>query len=343
MADRSRIEWTDATWNPITGCSRVSTGCVNCYAETLAATRLKYHPSRRGLTDEHGRWNGVVQLNKQWLRQPLDWRKPRRVFVVAHGDLFHSKVPEDWIVQVFAVMSAAPWHTFQVLTKRPSRMHELLNSPDFKLAVWLKRSRMEGVKKSTYLDNAWPLENVWAGVSCENQRTFDQRWPLLAQTSAAVRWLSLEPLLGPIGVRRALPECVCGDMRVHHPDDGPCVFNSRRDLTHGFQDCNKFRPVWEGEPADWIVVGGESGRGYRPMKPIWAEGIRIQCRDAQVPFFLKQMAGKKEIPDHLMVREWPRQDISNRGEEIGEVVLDEYPDGILGKWPKDVEGIDVAE
>ena len=124
MAYKSTIQWTDSTWNPITGCTRVSRGCENCYAERLAAGRLRNHPSRAGLTDEHGRWNGVVRLNEQWIDQPLRWRKPRRVFVVAHGDLFHESVPTEWIDRVFAVMAMARQHVFQVLTKRPERMRQ---------------------------------------------------------------------------------------------------------------------------------------------------------------------------------------------------------------------------
>ena len=125
MAETSTIEWTDATWNPITGCSVVSPGCTNCYAMTLAGTRLAQHPSRKGLTvpSKAGPvWNGKVRFNRDWLHQPLHWRRPRMIFVCAHGDLFHENVPDEWIDQVFAVMAIARWHTFQVLTKRPKRM-----------------------------------------------------------------------------------------------------------------------------------------------------------------------------------------------------------------------------
>ena len=129
MADKSKIEWTDATWNPITGCTRVSRGCEHCYAERLAAGRLRHHPSRADLTDEHGRWNGTVRFNREWLNQPFGWKKPRRVFVVAHGDLFHESVPTEWIDQVFAVMAMNRQHVFQVLTKRPERMRQYLAEP----------------------------------------------------------------------------------------------------------------------------------------------------------------------------------------------------------------------
>ena len=134
MADRSRIEWTDATWNPITGCSVVSPGCTNCYAMKLAGGRLRNHPSRQGLTRLQKKgagwrpvWTGEVRFNEQWLDQPLRWQRPRRVFVCAHGDLFHEHVPDEWIDRVFAVMALAGDHTFQVLTKRAERMHEYLS------------------------------------------------------------------------------------------------------------------------------------------------------------------------------------------------------------------------
>ena len=236
MADKSKIEWTDATWNPVTGCTRVSTGCENCYAERLAAGRLRSHPSRQGLTDEHGRWNGEVRLNEQWLDQPLRWKRPRRIFVCAHSDLFHPAVHGEWINKVFRIMRRSDRHQFQVLTKRPERMRDYVRP----------RVRLP--------------DHIWLGVSIEDQRTADERLPLLLDTPAAVRWVSAEPLLGPV--------CLAG--------------------------------------MDWVVVGGESGPGARPMDPRWARGIRDQCAAAGTPFFLKQMAGKAPIPVDLMIREWPR-------------------------------------
>ncbi len=130
MADRTKIEWTDATWNPITGCSVVSPGCTNCYAMKLAGGRLRGHPSRKGLTipSKAGPvWTGEVRLNEEWLDQPLRWRKPRSIFVCAHGDLFNENVPDEWIDQVYGVMALCPQHTFQVLTKRPERMREYID------------------------------------------------------------------------------------------------------------------------------------------------------------------------------------------------------------------------
>ena len=267
MADKTTIEWTDATWNPITGCSRVSKGCEHCYAETLAAGRLRHHPSRAGLTDENGRWNGVVRLNKEWLWQPLGWRKPRRIFVVAHGDLFHERVPDKWIDGIFSVMSLAPQHIFQVLTKRPERMRQ-----------YIKKAAASGIM--------WPLPNVWLGTSVENQETADERIPHLMETPAAVRWLSAEPLLAPI------------------------TFDSTHEsdmVESNFLSGIAGERVYDGRKCalDWVVCGGESGPGFRPMKAGWARSIRDQCALAGIPFFMKQMAGKAAIPDDLLIREYP--------------------------------------
>ena len=279
MADKTKIQWTDATWNPITGCTRVSRGCEHCYAERLAAGRLRHHTSRAGLTDEHGRWNGLLRFNRQWLNQPLEWKKPRRVFVVAHGDLFHENVPDEWIDHVFAVMAMARQHVFQVLTKRPERMRRYLSEevgkhPGNTVIERLEKridSRWQG-KLLTWPwahkeDERWPLKNVWIGTSVEDQATADERIHVLLKTPAAVRWLSVEPMLEPISFSHML---YAWPPKLH-----------------------------------WVVCGGESGPGYRPMKAEWARTIRDQCEQAGVPFFMKQMAGKVDIPSDLMIREYP--------------------------------------
>lgn len=176
MAESSKIEWTDATWNPITGCSVTSPGCTNCYAMRLAGTRLQHHPSRAGLTlpSKSGPvWTGEVRKNDEWLEQPLRWKRPRRIFVCAHSDLFHEAVPGRWIDDVFDVMSEAWWHTFQVLTKRSQRMRD-------------------------YMAKRTPRDNVWLGVSVEDQRrTF--RLDDLRTTRARTRFVSFEPLLEDLG------------------------------------------------------------------------------------------------------------------------------------------------
>ena len=266
MSYTTKIEWTDATWNPITGCSRVSKGCEHCYAETLAAGRLRHHPSRTGLTDDYGRWNGNVRLNRPWLEQPLKWKKPRRIFVCAHSDLFHENVPDKWIDMVFAVMGTAKQHVFQVLTKRPERMRNYI-------VGGAKERLAEGARPLdiTIWYGGWPLKNVWLGTSVEDQESLNVRWPALRETPAAVRWLSIEPLLGGITL----------DGGVDGPDH------------------------LVGTRPDWMVVGGESGPGYRPMAADWARLIRDQCDYAMCAFFMKQMAGKKPIPADLMIRQYP--------------------------------------
>lgn len=260
MADKSSIEWTDATWNIVTGCSRVSAGCEHCYAERLAATRLKHHPSRQGLTDRHGRWNGEVRFNLQWLDQPLRWQRPRKIFVAAHGDLFHENVPVDWLDRLFAVMALCPRHDFQILTKRPRRMHDYIVQFDGDEAMErvIDQARfIAGSRGAEIVTNATmvALPNAWLGVSAEDQQTAEDRIPVLLETPAAVRWLSAEPLLGPVEI-----------------DD--------------------FLWPAEGRPAlDWVVAGGESGPGARPMDPSWPRSLRNQCICGRVPYFFKQWGG----------------------------------------------------
>lgn len=195
MADKTGIEWTDATWNPVTGCTEVSPGCDRCYAKTFSE-RFRGTP---GHYFEHG---FDVQLRPAKLDLPLRWRRPRRIFVNSMSDLFHDSVPDDYIAAVWAVMAAAPQHTFQVLTKRHARMRSLLTDPDggffeavadygleFDRNLWRRWQEEQ---------HAWPLPNVWLGVSTETQQWADIRIPALLATPAAVRWISAEPLLGPI-------------------------------------------------------------------------------------------------------------------------------------------------
>jgi protein gp37 len=238
MAQASKIEWTESTWNPVTGCTKISLGCRNCYAERLAK-RLKAmgQPNYR---------NGFkVTLHPHVLDVPLHWKKPRSIFVNSMGDLFHKNVPSKFIAQVFDVMSRARRHRFQILTKRSERLLEL--SPKL----------------------PWP-ENVWMGVSVETA-DYACRMDHLRRTDAAIKFISFEPLLGPV---------------------------PRIDL----------------DGIDWVIVGGESGPGARPMHPNWATDIRDQCLDADVPFFFKQWGGinRKKTGRTLDGRIWddmPRESI----------------------------------
>lgn len=263
MADTTHIEWTDATWNVITGCSIVDAGCTNCYAMQLAGTRLRGHPSRAGLTRVSGgrpKWTGEVRLNEQWLDQPLRWTRPRMIFVCAHGDLFHEAVPDEWIDRVFAVMDSCPQHTFQVLTKRTERMASYLTAR--RAGKPLQPSIGGGLLGyHPFNCEILPPRNIWLGTSVSDQASADLRIPHLLATPAAVRFLSAEPLLGQVDLTSIERRGGSGLMR---PLDG------------------RFRAI------DWVIVGGESGPGARPMHPDWARSLRDQCVAAGVPFFFKQ-------------------------------------------------------
>jgi protein gp37 len=291
MADGTHIEWTDATWNPITGCSVVSPGCTNCYAMRLAGTRMKHHPSRAGLTRETKAgpvWTGEVRVNWEWLDQPLRWSRPRMIFVCAHGDLFHESVDWETIAQIYGVGIAAHHlrgHILQVLTKRHERARELLNRDDFwdlanSTASMEITSRTDPLTRRSDDARATcddytpgnPPPGIWLGVSVEDQVRADERIPALLETPAAVRWLSMEPLLGPVDLN-ALAE-------------GAENLNALTGLRENpFGDIVTRR---YGSKIDWVVVGGESGPNARPMHPDWARLIRDQCAAADVPFHFKQ-------------------------------------------------------
>lgn len=250
MGDKTKIEWTDATWNPVRGCSRVSEGCRNCYAEGVANRFKGEGMPYEGLIAKGGQWNGQIKLVPENLDQPLRWNRPRRIFVNSMSDLFHENVPDDFIDQVFAVMALADRHTFQVLTKRPQRMMEYLKKFDSQDALFRDKG----------------LPNVWLGVSVEDQATADERIPLLLQTPAAVRWISAEPLLDHL------------DLCSISPANQPKWIDAVNGWHFG-RPCNKL---------DWVVVGGESGKNARPMQREWARSLRDQCQAAGVPFLFKQ-------------------------------------------------------
>ena len=251
MGDKSKIEWTDATWNPVSGCTKVSAGCKNCYAE-------------RWFPRVYNRPFNDVKMHPERLEQPLRWKRPRRIFVNSMSDLFHESVPLDFIDRVFASMAISKQHIFQVLTKRPDRMLSYIQSirisaeDDFqgfdeRFTTALKPLNTNIFDDANIIsDLTGPLRNVWLGVSVENQKTADERIPLLLEIPAAVRFLSCEPLLEKIDIN----DCAC-------------------------------RIEW----IDWVIVGGESGPNFRPMDPDWVRNIRDQCEDAGVPFFFKQWAG----------------------------------------------------
>jgi protein gp37 len=272
MGDRTTIEWTrgedgsaGATWNPVTGCTQVSPGCDHCYALTLAE-RFRGTPG-------HYFENGFdVQLRPDKLGLPLRWKKARKVFVNSMSDLFHDQVPTDYIEDVFAVMAAARQHTFQLLTKRHARMRNLLNQGAFWANVYDKwRLQYGGARADNW---AKPLPNVWLGVSVENQHWADIRIPALLDTPAAVRWLSCEPLLGPVDLKL---------LDYYEPDHDSCsgILSPAHEPSCGVEPGEHWG-------INWVVAGGESGRNARPMHPDWARTLRDQCQQAGVPFLFKQ-------------------------------------------------------
>lgn len=284
----SKIEWTEKTWNPIVGCSIVSPGCTNCYAMRMAA-RLETMSIDRyaGLTkivNDVPVWTGEVAIAPDaTFLMPLNTKRPTTWFVNSMSDLFHEGISDAMIDRVFAVMALTPHHTYQVLTKRSKRMLEYMSSSSTCIRVLdamfdvadlaammaavngARRPWESRPKKVAFVDDPdahWPLFNVWHGVSAERQKEAEERVLDLLATPAAVRYVSGEPLLGPVDLTRIKSK--------DHPDGfvNALRFNERR--------------------LDWIIVGGESGYGSRPMHPDWARSIRDQCASYGVPFFFKQ-------------------------------------------------------
>ena len=321
------IEWADEVWNPVRGCSRVSEGCRHCYAERQAHRFSGEGQPYEGLTvlvlpgphkarRMRPRWTGEVRTVPEMLDRPMRWRKPRRVFVNSMSDLFHESVPFEFIASVFGVMAAAPQHKFQILTKRPARMHDFLTHPEVR--HWVAQARAAGETQQRIADRygisrslvsmiesgrvwgppddlEWPLRSVWLGVSVEDQATADERIPHLLACPAAVRWVSLEPMLGPVDLRLSTWTAESHEER------------RRSDDLH------------------WVVVGGESGPDARPFELGWARQVVADCKAAGTPVFMKQLGARPreggspvhlsdrkggdidEWPADLRVRQWPRE------------------------------------
>lgn len=306
------IEWTDATWNPIIGCSKTSRGCENCWALAMAR-RQTQRPEYAGLVTPAG-WSGQARLVPERLVDPLRRRSGQRVAVALMGDLGHPTLSDEDRDQVFGVMAACeflgphafPGHTFQVLTKRPEV-----------LAAYLRQDRRERWARAAVnyggrynpdglfdqiAGREGPLPHVWLGTSVEDQRAADERIPVLMGTPAAVRWVSLEPLLGPVDLRDDLP-------RFDEPD-GSCSWCALRHTTDRRNP--KCPPGYlDGAPkVDWVVVGGESGPGARPCDLSWIRSVVEQCRAAQVPCFVKQLGSRSSVrrlnhPKGADPAEWP--------------------------------------
>lgn len=290
MGRETTISWTDATWNPIRGCTRVSEGCRNCYAEMVARRFSGPGLAYEGLVriDSDGQpheWNGNIKFVERHLLDPLKWKEPKRIFVNSMSDLFHENVKDEWLDEIFRVMARCPQHTFQILTKRPERMRAVLTDR------W----------KTPY-----PFPNIHLGVSCENQAAADERIPLLLETPAAVRFISAEPLLGPIRLDECAPYTINGD------ESNPGVMNAFNAWCyHPLTVMNAPEKAGNNNGISWVIVGGESGTDHRPMQQEWAESLQAQCKAAGVAFFMKQMAGRTPsigaslIPEHLMIRQFP--------------------------------------
>jgi protein gp37 len=315
MGRTTGIEWTDSTWNPIRGCSRVSEGCRNCYAERTAArfsgkgqpyeglAEIKHIRRPNGQTETtEARWTGAVQFVEKHLHDPLRWKAPKKIFVNSMSDLFHEAVTVHQVYQIFMVMWAAHWHTFQVLTKRPERMFSLVSA-------WLKADI--ALMKAFAPDalpggggiprDSEPLSNVWFGVSVENQETANYRIPILLKTPAQVRFVSYEPALGPVDFSQ-----------IRYPD--------HPDIS--MLPLNRVVPPH----LDWVICGGESGSFGRPMHPDWARTVRDQCQRADIPFFFKQWG--EWAPEGPI--DYRQCAVSDGGKVVEPVVIEEFP-----KWCDD--------
>lgn len=305
MADRSKIEWTDSSWTPLRGvkghwhCTKVSAGCEQCYAE-------RFNVRLGGPAYKHGA--DTFRLDEKILSQPLRWKTPRKVFVCSMTDLFHEDVDFYKLQAIFQVMVATPHHTYQVLTKRASRMKALV--PDIFASLFGKRIRMGvGDKQLVEHVNSYQVPpNIWLGVSVEDQATADERIPLLLQTPAAVRFVSYEPALGPVNFSDYLSQ----NGKVFHRG--------------GYTDA-----------LDWVICGGESGPKARPMHPDWARGLRDQCQAARVPYFFKQWgewrprtdADPKRLMDQFIKDTFfSRIGKKRAGRLLDGRTWDEFPDGV---------------
>jgi len=276
----TKIEWTEHSWNPVIGCTKISEGCKNCYAEKMAKWLcVMGNESYFPVVDPKG-WTGKTNFAESQLNKPFKFKKSSMFFVVSMGDLFHESVPFEWVDKTMTVIASNPHHIFQVLTKRPKQMNEYFNYEDIS---WMSEKMMgfERIRYYCYHNNGmnieyedfYPLKNLWLGVTTENQKWADERIPELLKIPAKVRFLSIEPCLGYISL---------------------------------FYHTSCFTSV------DWVIVGSESGPNRRPAKLEWIESIVDQCQTANVPVFVKQLEinGKlvkdiNKFPKHLQLREYP--------------------------------------
>ena len=286
MGDKTGISWTDASWNCIRGCSRVSEGCRHCYAETMAGRfcdegQPYYQLAKRTKTGP--KWTGKIDFIPKHLLDPVRWQKPRRIFVNSMSDIFHENLSFEHIAAIFAVMLLCKRHTFQVLTKRSKRMKEWfawagrLTMPELiGYAYWALKDHPEELETLKRADKnlgayTWPLPNVWIGVSCENQEAADERIPDLIACPAVVRFLSCEPLIGQLILQ------------------GDSISDAG-----GIHSRKYLRGVTGDQRIHWVIAGCESGPGMRPCDHRWLRMLREQCLAAGTKYFLKQATGAQE-------------------------------------------------
>jgi len=304
MSDKSKIEWTDATWNPVRGCEKVSPGCRGCYA---IRTALRFsgpgQPYEGLVTSDPPNWSGVVRFVPEKLAEPYEWRRPRLIFVNSMSDLFHGAVTREQIAAVFGVMALCGHHTFQVLTKRIERAAALLprlsldecldavaaSGAPFRSAK-ASRAVAEEMRKLGRDPSAeeWPLPNVFVGPSIENQETADERMPHACRIAQA-GWrvmVSAEPMLGPIDLRLSSGGVPLNSFGV---PVGPCGYYCDERVGHVDHQSQRI---------SWLIVGGESGDDARPLHPQWARSLRDQCAAAGVPFLFKQWGEWAPALDH---------------------------------------------
>ena len=342
------IQWTDATWSPVTGCTKVSAGCRNCYAERLFPRAYSRTCKNCGLRTADCNCDYFKQreftdvlTHPDRLEQPLHWKKPRRIFVNSMSDLFHEDVPFEFIDRVFAVMALTPQHTYQILTKRPERMLQYLReieNDDRDLHRWqgwaceLSNSQCAA---GLVEECDWPLPNVWLGVSCEDQKTADERIYFLLQTPAAVRFVSYEPGLGPVSFRQVASPWGC---LIQLPI-GRSLRASNSRATDSMKHPKANMDVWlkvldQIAGIHWVIVGGESGPGARPFNIQWARDVIAQCKAAGVACFMKQVGQNPyEAPNGITPYTSGPRAIECR---LLELDIDKSHGGDSAEWPEDL-------
>lgn len=303
---KTGISWTDRVWNPVTGCNKISAGCKNCYAKTVHDMRHEAYKAGKRVPEQYAVPFEKVMLHYNRLKLP-NWKKPQRVFVNSMSDLFHEDVPDGFISEVFGLI-AVNKNIFQILTKRADRMSLLLNNNEFRFKSCLNAAcRTWELYES--IKTRYPFNNLWLGVTAENQAAADQRIPILLDTPAVVRWVSIEPMLEGINIEKYIGNftlrCDCG---FHKSEDELCYYGGP------YYVCPKCDAKCDLLPAlNWVVVGCESGKNRRPCKIEWIESIVQQCKGAGVSVFVKQIeiGGKvvkdiNQFPQHLQIQEFPR-------------------------------------